>query len=115
MCGLNLDPQELVFGWLRSCQGRFAVELLPQTNAISEKEKLFKASCLFWYVDEWEKEPVYWNDQARRTLQTALTLPLRAHRAKNTILFLGDGELATPLNTVDRPIKLHFLLQQYNL
>uniref|UniRef100_A0A8C2ANS8 Alkaline phosphatase n=1 Tax=Cyprinus carpio TaxID=7962 RepID=A0A8C2ANS8_CYPCA len=38
-----------------------------------------------------EEEPAYWNDQARRTLQAALTLPLRAHRAKNIILFLGDG------------------------
>ncbi|XP_042605189.1 intestinal-type alkaline phosphatase-like [Cyprinus carpio] len=42
-------------------------------------------------VAEWEREPAYWNHQARRTLQAALTLPLRAHRAKNIILFLGDG------------------------
>ncbi|XP_056116500.1 alkaline phosphatase, intestinal, tandem duplicate 1 [Rhinichthys klamathensis goyatoka] len=52
---------------------------------------LLNTGCGAQPVDEWEKEPVYWNDQARRTLQTALTLPLRAHRAKNTILFLGDG------------------------
>ncbi|XP_016298200.1 intestinal-type alkaline phosphatase-like [Sinocyclocheilus anshuiensis] len=42
-------------------------------------------------VAEWEREPAYWNHQARRTLQAALTLPLRAHRAKNIVLFLGDG------------------------
>lgn len=81
------------------CGGASSEELQSQTNTISKKEKLFKVSCLFWYVDEWEKEPAYWNDQARRTLQAALTLPLRAHRAKNIILFLGDGELLIQLNS----------------
>ncbi|XP_050950956.1 alkaline phosphatase, intestinal, tandem duplicate 1 isoform X1 [Labeo rohita] len=52
---------------------------------------LLSSSCTPEPTAEWEREPAYWNDQARRTLQAALTLPLRAHRAKNIILFLGDG------------------------
>uniref|UniRef100_A0A8B9L598 Alkaline phosphatase n=1 Tax=Astyanax mexicanus TaxID=7994 RepID=A0A8B9L598_ASTMX len=40
---------------------------------------------------EWETDPSFWNDQARRTLEDALKLRPRVHRAKNIILFLGDG------------------------
>ncbi|XP_016384036.1 intestinal-type alkaline phosphatase-like [Sinocyclocheilus rhinocerous] len=52
---------------------------------------LLRTSCSLEPTAEWEREPAYWNDQARRMLQAALTLPLRAHRAKNILLFLGDG------------------------
>ncbi|XP_051550071.1 alkaline phosphatase, intestinal, tandem duplicate 1 [Myxocyprinus asiaticus] len=52
---------------------------------------LLSTSCSLGAVAEWEKEPAYWNDQARKTLEATLRLPLRAHRAKNIILFLGDG------------------------
>ncbi|KAL1023318.1 hypothetical protein UPYG_G00039170 [Umbra pygmaea] len=38
-----------------------------------------------------EREPAYWNAQAKEMLQAALRLRPRAHRAKNIILFLGDG------------------------
>ncbi|KAM6962923.1 alkaline phosphatase, intestinal, tandem duplicate 1 [Aplochiton taeniatus] len=38
-----------------------------------------------------EKEPAYWNAQAMETLEAALRLRPRDHRAKNIILFLGDG------------------------
>lgn len=38
-----------------------------------------------------EKEPSYWDAQARMTLDAALKLRPREHRAKNIILFLGDG------------------------
>ncbi|XP_061093714.1 intestinal-type alkaline phosphatase 1-like [Conger conger] len=40
---------------------------------------------------EREKEPEFWNSQARETLHAALRLQPRVHRAKNIILFLGDG------------------------
>ncbi|XP_062412958.1 alkaline phosphatase, intestinal, tandem duplicate 1 [Sardina pilchardus] len=40
---------------------------------------------------ELEKEPEYWNAQARGSLEAALRLQPQAHRAKNLILFLGDG------------------------
>ncbi|CAL8272581.1 unnamed protein product [Arctogadus glacialis] len=40
---------------------------------------------------EREKEPAYWDAQARDTLVAALKLRPREHRAKNLILFLGDG------------------------
>ncbi|KAA0712481.1 Intestinal-type alkaline phosphatase [Triplophysa tibetana] len=52
---------------------------------------LLSTRCSPEAVAEWEKEPSYWNEQARRTLEAALTLPWRPHRAKNIILFLGDG------------------------
>lgn len=40
-----------------------------------------------------DKKPEYWNAQARRSLEAALRLQPRAHRAKNLILFLGDGKV----------------------
>lgn len=53
---------------------------------------------IFWYLcflkvvlHELEKEPAYWDAQARDTLDAALKLRPREHRAKNIILFLGDG------------------------
>ncbi|XP_046893013.1 alkaline phosphatase, intestinal, tandem duplicate 1 isoform X2 [Hypomesus transpacificus] len=46
--------------------------------------------CTFKKAEQ-EKEPAYWNSQAKETLQAALKLRPRAHRAKNIILFLGDG------------------------
>ncbi|CAM4597196.1 unnamed protein product [Lepidochelys olivacea] len=38
-----------------------------------------------------EKAPAYWNERARRTLESALNLAPVTRRAKNIILFLGDG------------------------
>lgn len=40
---------------------------------------------------ELEREPSYWDAQARATLDAALKLRPREHQAKNLILFLGDG------------------------
>nr|XP_043871891.1 alkaline phosphatase-like isoform X2 [Solea senegalensis] len=42
-------------------------------------------------LHELEKEPDYWDAQARATLDAALKLHPQNHRAKNIILFLGDG------------------------
>lgn len=39
-----------------------------------------------------EKTPHYWNEGARRRLEAALALQPVAQRAKNIILFMGDGE-----------------------
>ena len=39
-----------------------------------------------------EKTPGYWNEGARRRLESALALQPVAQRAKNIILFMGDGE-----------------------
>lgn len=39
-----------------------------------------------------EKTPGYWNKGARRRLELALALQPAAQRAKNIILFMGDGE-----------------------
>lgn len=49
---------------------------------------------------ELEKEPSYWDAQARMTLDAALKLRPRDHRAKNIILFLGDGRSCCPLETL---------------
>ncbi|KAE8603568.1 hypothetical protein XENTR_v10014373 [Xenopus tropicalis] len=40
---------------------------------------------------EAEKNPKFWNDQAKETLKNALNLNPITHRAKNLIMFLGDG------------------------
>uniref|UniRef100_K7FSD7 alkaline phosphatase n=1 Tax=Pelodiscus sinensis TaxID=13735 RepID=K7FSD7_PELSI len=42
-------------------------------------------------VSKHEKSPAYWNERARKTLESALTLVPITHRAKNIVLFLGDG------------------------
>ncbi|XP_056894070.1 alkaline phosphatase, intestinal, tandem duplicate 1 [Takifugu flavidus] len=42
-------------------------------------------------LHELEKEPAYWDAQARATLGAALRLRPRDHQARNLILFLGDG------------------------
>uniref|UniRef100_A0A672YRC1 Alkaline phosphatase n=1 Tax=Sphaeramia orbicularis TaxID=375764 RepID=A0A672YRC1_9TELE len=54
--------------------------------------KKVKGSCMnLPDLYEREKEPAYWDAQARATLDAALKLRPREHRAKNIILFLGDG------------------------
>ncbi|XP_020780456.1 alkaline phosphatase-like [Boleophthalmus pectinirostris] len=40
---------------------------------------------------DYERDPTYWDAQARDTLDAALKLRPLEHRAKNIILFLGDG------------------------
>uniref|UniRef100_A0A146ZXB8 Alkaline phosphatase n=1 Tax=Fundulus heteroclitus TaxID=8078 RepID=A0A146ZXB8_FUNHE len=42
-------------------------------------------------LHELEKDPSYWDANAKATLDAALKLHPRQHRAKNIILFLGDG------------------------
>ncbi|XP_037530497.1 alkaline phosphatase, intestinal, tandem duplicate 1 isoform X2 [Nematolebias whitei] len=42
-------------------------------------------------LHELEKEPSYWDSQAKAALDAALKLRPQEHRAKNLILFLGDG------------------------
>lgn len=46
---------------------------------------------------ELEKDPSYWDAQARATLDAALKLRPREHQAKNVILFLGDGKVILSL------------------
>nr|XP_020669626.1 alkaline phosphatase-like isoform X1 [Pogona vitticeps] len=50
---------------------------------------------------EEEKDPEYWNTKARQKLETALNLTPMNHRAKNVILFLGDG-MGVPTITAAR-------------
>ncbi|KAG9333820.1 hypothetical protein JZ751_010071 [Albula glossodonta] len=57
---------------------------------------LFLAVALPATVDkdqrrEQERDPAFWNSKAKDALQAALGLQPRAYRAKNIILFLGDG------------------------
>lgn len=47
-----------------------------------------------------EKDPSYWDAKAKETLDAALKLRRREHRAKNMILFLGDGRLMLSLLNV---------------
>ncbi|XP_071995660.1 alkaline phosphatase-like [Engystomops pustulosus] len=47
---------------------------------------------------EAEKTPKFWNDQARETLQAALHLKPNVNKAKNLIMFLGDGMGVTTIS-----------------
>ncbi|XP_032888137.1 intestinal-type alkaline phosphatase 1-like [Amblyraja radiata] len=51
-----------------------------------------------------EDSPVFWNENAKRTLKAALELKPLTHRAKNVILFLGDG-MGIPTVTAARILK----------
>uniref|UniRef100_A0A8C3KNB7 Alkaline phosphatase n=1 Tax=Calidris pygmaea TaxID=425635 RepID=A0A8C3KNB7_9CHAR len=51
-----------------------------------------------------EKTPGYWNEGARRSLELALALQPTARRAKNIILFVGDG-FGVPTITATRILK----------
>ncbi|XP_070758478.1 LOW QUALITY PROTEIN: alkaline phosphatase, tissue-nonspecific isozyme [Enoplosus armatus] len=54
---------------------------------------------------EQEKDPKFWNAWAQRTLKNALTLQnLNKNKAKNLILFLGDG-MGVPTVTAARILK----------
>ncbi|XP_005917934.1 alkaline phosphatase, tissue-nonspecific isozyme isoform X2 [Haplochromis burtoni] len=54
---------------------------------------------------EQEKDPKFWNTWAQRTLKNALTLQeLNKNKAKNLILFLGDG-MGIPTVTAARILK----------
>lgn len=54
---------------------------------------------------EQEKDPKFWNTFAQRTLKNALTLQnLNRNKAKNLILFLGDG-MGVPTVTAARILK----------
>lgn len=60
-------------------------------------------SLTFFYsaaLRELEKDPSFWDAQARATLDAALKLHPRNHQAKNIILFLGDGKSNIAENTV---------------
>ncbi|XP_065097249.1 alkaline phosphatase, tissue-nonspecific isozyme [Paramisgurnus dabryanus] len=69
---------------------------------------LFILGCLVWEglgFPEPEKNPVFWNEWAQRTLKNALTLQeLNKNVAKNIILFLGDG-MGIPTVTAARILK----------
>ncbi|XP_055074730.1 alkaline phosphatase, intestinal, tandem duplicate 1 [Misgurnus anguillicaudatus] len=79
--------RSLLSSWLRMC---LVYSRLPGVLLLLA-HLLLSTSCSLEAVAEWEKEPSYWNEQAKRTLEAALALPQRAYRAKNIILFLGDG------------------------
>ncbi|KAM8953077.1 alkaline phosphatase-like [Pelodytes ibericus] len=53
------------------------------------------------YISETEKTFQFWNDQARQTLNKALNLEPITDRAKNLIMFIGDG-MGVPTITAAR-------------
>ncbi|XP_031459585.1 intestinal-type alkaline phosphatase-like [Phasianus colchicus] len=64
-------------GWLLSPRICFLLLFLAPLTAIATSDA--------------EKTPHYWNEGARRRLEAALALQPVAQRAKNIILFMGDG------------------------
>uniref|UniRef100_A0A096M6R2 alkaline phosphatase n=1 Tax=Poecilia formosa TaxID=48698 RepID=A0A096M6R2_POEFO len=55
-------------------------------------------------VIEEELHPEYWNNKAKQALHTALNVQPNVHKAKNLILFLGDG-MGIPTVTAARILK----------
>ncbi|XP_033820815.1 alkaline phosphatase-like [Periophthalmus magnuspinnatus] len=55
------------------------------------------------YSEE-ERQPSYWNNKAKQALHTALNVQPNMHKAKNVILFLGDG-MGVPTVTAARILK----------
>ncbi|CAN9500964.1 unnamed protein product [Ophioblennius macclurei] len=53
---------------------------------------------------EEEKEAAYWNNKAKQSLYDSMQMQRNIHRAKNTILFLGDG-MGVPTVTAARILK----------
>ncbi|XP_067850824.1 intestinal-type alkaline phosphatase-like [Heptranchias perlo] len=51
-----------------------------------------------------EEDPLFWNTKAKQSLKTALDLQPVKHKAKNVILFLGDG-MGVPTVTAARILK----------
>ncbi|MEQ2260401.1 hypothetical protein XENORESO_015775, partial [Xenotaenia resolanae] len=72
---------------------------------------LITCSCLIFgcmgkpQFPEQEKDPNFWNRWAQQTLNNAMTLQnLNKNKAKNLILFLGDG-MGVPTVTAARILK----------
>ncbi|XP_038673161.1 alkaline phosphatase-like [Scyliorhinus canicula] len=57
-------------------------------NAILLSAMVFGSGAV---IPEAEEDPTFWNVKAKQTLKIALELQPLKHRAKNVILFLGDG------------------------
>lgn len=73
-------------------------------------------------LHEIEKEPAYWNAQAKAALNAALKLHPRHHRAKNLILFLGDGRSTNSYHcdgsiriNIQLSLKKMYIFQKYLL
>uniref|UniRef100_A0A3P8ZJT5 alkaline phosphatase n=1 Tax=Esox lucius TaxID=8010 RepID=A0A3P8ZJT5_ESOLU len=55
-------------------------------------------------IPEREVHPSFWNNKGKQALHSALSLKPNVHRAKNSILFLGDG-MGIPTVTAARILK----------
>ncbi|KAG9329438.1 hypothetical protein JZ751_004768, partial [Albula glossodonta] len=58
-----------------------------------------------------EESPHFWNVKGREALNAALNLKPNLHRAKNLILFLGDGEAKSPPPNPAHPPPIHTMPQ----
>lgn len=69
--------------------------LLPRGQDIPRDPQGARCPCMplaLLSPPDAEETPDYWNEGARRRLESALALQPLAQRAKNIILFMGDGE-----------------------
>lgn len=65
-------------------------------NDTADFTSYLQTNCFFMSADD-ELLPSYWNNKAKEALHTALKIQPNVHKAKNVILFLGDGEFRTEL------------------
>ncbi|XP_063775369.1 alkaline phosphatase-like [Pseudophryne corroboree] len=84
--------------------GNFEMEIQNQTRNHQSKSTHIKFDfkidfkIKYCITKEHEKSPKYWNDQAKETINRAKSLNPINHRAKNLIMFLGDGMGVTTLS-----------------
>ncbi|KAJ7993449.1 hypothetical protein DPEC_G00272550 [Dallia pectoralis] len=65
---------------------------------------LLSVTWTFSVIPEDEVHPSFWNNKGKQALHKALGLTPNVHRAKNSILFLGDG-MGIPTVTAARILK----------
>ncbi|XP_062987863.1 intestinal-type alkaline phosphatase 1-like [Elgaria multicarinata webbii] len=78
------------------------MRLLPSADATGLPVLI--CPCLLSVLQAEEEKPAFWNQQASKAIQEALRLSQLHHRAKNLILFLGDG-MGIPTVTATRILK----------
>lgn len=60
----------------------------------------YHCCVVFLVLIEEELHASYWLNKGKQALHHAINVQPKVYKAKNTILFLGDGELENQLSTV---------------
>ncbi|KAM4694326.1 intestinal-type alkaline phosphatase 1-like [Discoglossus pictus] len=98
----NKEKNSRVTRWFLSLQP-YCFRVLHRAGSLhANADALSRIHCLTVLAappSEAEETPRFWNEQANKTLTTALNLKPITHRAKNLIMFLGDGKFVGIVTT----------------